>query len=145
MEGYAAFTQVEDFNPGSGDSLAYGIQAITAAAVQAGIDRGGNWLGMRAESTNWWHAIATWLEPTQDSVKGMNATISMYNTMTSISKKNGKYVDFVFANDAEGDQPSPLASYGPENLAKMKAVAKAYDPTEVMQKLQNAGFKLSDA
>lgn len=37
----------------------------------------------------------------------------------------------------------PLASYGPENVEKMKAAAKKYDPEGVFQKLVPGGFKIS--
>lgn len=44
-------------------------------------------------------------------------------------------------NDASRDQ-NPLASYGAANVAKLKAVARKYDPSQVFQKLQNDGFLL---
>lgn len=37
----------------------------------------------------------------------------------------------------------PLASYGSDNIAKMKAVAKKYDPSGVFQDLVPGGFKIS--
>jgi hypothetical protein len=37
----------------------------------------------------------------------------------------------------------PLASYGVENVEKMKAAAKKYDPSGVFQKLVPGGFKIS--
>jgi hypothetical protein len=38
---------------------------------------------------------------------------------------------------------NPLASYGAENVKKMKEAAKKYDPSEVFQKLVPGGFKIS--
>jgi len=37
----------------------------------------------------------------------------------------------------------PLASYGAENVKKMKAAAKKYDPQGVFQNLVPGGFKIS--
>ena len=37
----------------------------------------------------------------------------------------------------------PLASYGAENVKKMKAAAKKYDPEGVFQNLVPGGFKIS--
>ena len=59
-----------------------------------------------------------------------------------ISKKNGTYIPFKYANYASRDQ-NPLASYGPENLAKLKEIALKYDAEEVFQKQQNGGWLLS--
>lgn len=53
-------------------------------------------------------------------------------------------LDFIFLNDASHDQ-NPLASYGTENLAKLREISRAYDPEQIFQKLQNGGFLLSRA
>lgn len=45
-------------------------------------------------------------------------------------------------NYAAADQ-SPLQSYGPENVAKMRAAAAKYDPHGVFQRLCPGGFKIS--
>ena len=37
----------------------------------------------------------------------------------------------------------PLASYGAENVKKMKAAAKKYDPEGIFQNLVPGGFKIS--
>lgn len=37
----------------------------------------------------------------------------------------------------------PLASYGPENVAKIRAAATKYDPKQVFQKRVPGGFKIS--
>ena len=141
-DSYAVFLPREHYGQVN-DTLEYGIQAITAAAVQAGVDRGGNWLGMKAVSTNWFHVVATWQSAATDAA-AVKTSEDMAADMTSIAQKAGKYLDFEFANDAAATQ-SPLRSYGVDNLNKMKAVAAAYDPAEVFQKLQHSGFKLSVA
>jgi len=47
-------------------------------------------------------------------------------------------------NDASRDQ-NPIAGYGAENVAKLKAVSEKYDPTQIFQVLQNDGFLLRKA
>lgn len=47
------------------------------------------------------------------------------------------YLDYAYGNQ------DPLASYGAENVAKMKAAAAKYDPTGVFQHLVPGGFKIS--
>ena len=52
-------------------------------------------------------------------------------------------LDWVYLNYADPSQ-NPLASYGVENLQKMKDVAAKYDPKGVFQKLCPGGFKISN-
>lgn len=47
-------------------------------------------------------------------------------------------------NDASRDQ-NPIASYGADNVAKLKATALKYDPGKVFQTLQGNGFLVSKA
>ena len=59
-----------------------------------------------------------------------------------LGEKRGLHDPFVYLNDAARDQ-NPLGSYGVENVAKLKAVSRKYDPQQIFQKLQNDGFLLS--
>lgn len=61
-----------------------------------------------------------------------------------LGASRGSAVDFVYLNDASRDQ-NPLASYGAENLSRLRAISREYDPEQVFQKLQNGGFLLSRA
>lgn len=63
---------------------------------------------------------------------------------SSCLSSGGLSVPFVFMNDASRDQ-DPLATYGSDNLARLKAVAAKYDPSWVFQMLQNGGFLLGRA
>ncbi|OAL23718.1 hypothetical protein AYO20_10923 [Fonsecaea nubica] len=51
-------------------------------------------------------------------------------------------VDYLYANYADMTQ-DPLGSYGPENVAFMKEVARKYDPEVFWQKRVPGGFKIS--
>lgn len=66
------------------------------------------------------------------------------DTAEEVSKKNGTYLPFLYANYASRDQ-DPLASYGSENLQKLKDIAKKYDADAVFQTLQNGGWLVSKA
>lgn len=52
-------------------------------------------------------------------------------------------LDWIYLNYADSSQ-DPLASYGVENVRRMKDVAAKYDPGQVFQKLCPGGFKISD-
>lgn len=56
--------------------------------------------------------------------------------------ENGN-LEWTFLNYADKSQ-DPLASYGVENVKKLKDVAARYDPEQVFQKLCPGGFKISD-
>lgn len=60
------------------------------------------------------------------------------------AKKNGTYLPYKYANYASRDQ-DPLASYGPENLQKLKNIALKYDPEGIFQTLQHGGWLVSKA
>lgn len=140
---YNSFISRQHFTSPTKGALQFGIQAITKAAVQAGEKRGGNWLGMKPVSTNWWHTVAVWLDENDDKAAA-DAANGMATNMTNLATDAGKYVDFEFQNDADVSQ-SPLKSYGEENFQKFAAVAASYDPKQVFQELQNSGFKISTA
>nr|ANM86476.1 putative 6-hydroxy-D-nicotine oxidase [Cladonia uncialis subsp. uncialis] len=53
-------------------------------------------------------------------------------------------LDWIYMNYADKSQ-NPLASYGPENVKKLKDAAAKYDPEQVFQKLCPGGFKISKA
>lgn len=55
----------------------------------------------------------------------------------------GGAVDFKYGNYCDGSQ-NPFATYGEENIRRMKAAAAKYDPEGVFQKRVPGGFKLSN-
>jgi hypothetical protein len=48
---------------------------------------------------------------------------------------------WIYLDYANGEQ-DPIASFGQENIAKMKNASLKYDPQQVFQKLRGSGFKL---
>lgn len=58
-------------------------------------------------------------------------------------ERRSSHIPFLYMNDAGRDQ-NPLASYPKENIARLKEIAKTYDPLGVFQNLQNGGFLLKD-
>lgn len=58
------------------------------------------------------------------------------------SIENG-LLPWVYMNYADKGQ-QPLATYGADNITRMKDAAVKYDPAEVFQKLCPGGFKISD-
>jgi hypothetical protein len=53
-------------------------------------------------------------------------------------------LDWIYLNYADASQ-DPLASYGTENVEKLRSVAAKYDPDQVFQRLCPGGFKIPAA
>jgi hypothetical protein len=83
-----------------------------------------------------------WENPEHDDLV-RSLGIETTSKWVELSKQRGLHLPFVYMNDASRDQ-DPLGSYGPDNIARLKAIAKKYDPLGVFQKVQNAGFLLKD-
>jgi hypothetical protein len=87
--------------------------------------------------------MADWKDPAAEtSVRKACKIIA--DKCEEVSKKNGTYLPFKYANYSSRDQ-NPLASYGEKNLQKLKEIALKYDPEAVFQRLQNGGWLVSRA
>jgi hypothetical protein len=53
----------------------------------------------------------------------------------------GLDTDFLYLNDASGDQPV-MQGYGDENLRRLQKISHTFDPQQVFQKQVTGGFKL---
>jgi len=80
----------------------------------------------------------------KDEVRVRAACKDVCDAAESTARKNGSYLPFIYANYASRDQ-NPMASYGAENLAKLKEIAGKYDSEGIFQTLQNGGWLLSRA
>ena len=87
--------------------------------------------------------MADWKNPT-DEERVRDSVRKIVDAAEDASKTNGTYLPFKYANYASRDQ-DPLASYGEENLRRLRDVARKYDPEEVFQRLLNGGWLLSRA
>lgn len=62
----------------------------------------------------------------------------LHDYAQSLGKANG----WIYLNYADETQ-KPLESYGEENVKKIRAAAKKYDPEGVFQTMVPGGFKIS--
>ncbi len=135
------------------------VQPATRNLVAQGIANGGNPLGLpledhqckehlprrltamtRSLTGTGWTTLIDW-QNTKDDDTVRTAAIAVTDKWEQLSKERGLFVDFWYMNDAGRDQ-NPLGSYGAQNIAKLKAISRKYDPAQVFQKLQNDGFLL---
>lgn len=65
----------------------------------------------------------------------------VHDNLTSLAAESSLMLDYQFMNHA-GPLQTVLDSYGPTNLDRLRSVAQTYDPTGLLQNLQNDGFLL---
>jgi hypothetical protein len=70
------------------------------------------------------------------------AGADLINRIRDYAKSIGADNPYLYLNYADKTQ-DPLSGYGAENVKKMKAASKKYDPFGVWQKLVPGGFKIS--
>jgi hypothetical protein len=94
-------------------------------------------------SATGWTTIVDW-ENEADDEAARSVSIETTKYWKKLAKERGLDVPFTYMNDASRDQ-NPLESYGARSLKQLKATSKKYDPTQMLQRLQNNGFLLSKA
>lgn len=77
----------------------------------------------------------------KDDRYGYTVISNLGKRIDAHSKSKGKFVDYVFANDASFEQ-DVIGSYGEANVNRLRRIAKKYDPEAVFQHLEPGGFKL---
>ncbi|KAI0145106.1 putative FAD-binding oxidoreductase [Xylariaceae sp. FL1272] len=124
-------------------SIAVGWQPISTTAVEAGIARGGNALGLENVNQTWLVIDIGWWFAEDDDVAN-SATLSLIDKIEAASTAADKYVDYIFMNDAAVVQ-DVISHYGAESVTKLLAAQAKYDPNRVFQELVPGGFKLPTA
>lgn len=84
---------------------------------------------------------ADWTNPEDEPIM-RDACRVVIEEAQAISRRNGTNLPFLYSNYSSRDQ-DPLASYGAENVRKLKDIAIKYDPDRVFQELQNGGWLIS--
>ncbi|KAI1392017.1 FAD-binding domain-containing protein [Hypoxylon trugodes] len=122
----------------TGANQTFTIQPIPKNLAEQGIAKGGNPMGIPQEDHQWWTTVVDWANASDDdAVRSVSIdTTEVWNTL---ARERGLDLPFIFANDASRDQ-NPLASYGKENVSKLKQVSLKYDESQFFQKQQNGGF-----
>ncbi|PYI28057.1 hypothetical protein BP00DRAFT_403651 [Aspergillus indologenus CBS 114.80] len=142
---YQCWTQLRATLP-VGCVLHYTIQPMGTAGVQAGRNRGGNIMGLEAAPQCWWVLTGEWSRDAGVDVDAAahRAVRTMSEMVEALARTGGVFLDFQCMNFAGAGQ-KVLASYGAENVRRMRAVADKYHPEGVWQVLQFGGFLLRDS
>jgi len=121
------------------------FQAFAVPALNQMSKKGGNALGLDPKDGPLMHCLLymVWDDASKDD-QFNKAALEFMNAAKVEAKKRGVYHRYIYMNYA-GPYQNVVPSYGETNLAKLKKVAKKYDPSAVFQKLQPGGYKLEGA
>jgi hypothetical protein len=103
---------------------------------------GGNSLGLENEAADLIIVLltATWNKAKSDAAVNLAAQ-DLFAKARMEARAQGLWSDFTYLNYAAQFQ-DPIADYGGESVARLKAVSRKYDNTAVFQRLVPGGFKL---
>lgn len=112
--------------------------AITAHAASSG----GNALGLDPSDGNLVVGLLNvyWLDEAYDAVI-VAAAKQMFEQANQAAKEMGLANGYLYLNYADAWQ-DPIGGYGRENVERLRAVSRRYDPRAVFQKRVPGGFKL---
>ena len=116
------------------------LQPLTTSMLTAGC--GKNSLGLCPDDGNLVILDLTvqWKDAQSDSVVN-TASQKLINEASYSADARGILHQYLYLNYALESQ-DPIASYGVQNLAELRAVSKKFDPEQVFQRLVPGGFKL---
>lgn len=119
------------------------FQPLPTLFAKHSAERGGNVLGLDKVTENGilWLATLAVKGPERAAIAQAKMTAWVAD-VESYAKSNDRLIDFKYLNYADPSQ-DPMATYGAENLAKIKAAAEKYDPKGVFQSRIPGGFKIS--
>ncbi|KJK62229.1 Berberine and berberine like [Aspergillus parasiticus SU-1] len=109
------------------------IQPMSSISIKQSREVSGNPLGLEEVGQQWFLAMADWNNPA-DGGHVRQAMRHIVDAVEATAKANGTYLPYHYCNYASPDQ-DPLASYGTENLEKLREIASKYDPDGVFQTL----------
>ncbi|ETS75027.1 hypothetical protein PFICI_13511 [Pestalotiopsis fici W106-1] len=130
-----------DVRNSTGADQAFVLQHVPESLVAQGIAKGGNALNIPQFTHQWWTTLVDWTNAKDDDVV-RSVAIDTTAKWKELSAERGLDVAFLYMNDASRDQ-NPIATYGIDNVNKLKSIAQKYDKSGLFQTQQNGGFLLS--
>ncbi|KAF2715752.1 FAD binding domain-containing protein [Pleomassaria siparia CBS 279.74] len=129
----------------TGNWIAYALyQPLPPQYTKDSASRGGNILGLERFTDAFivYQPYLSWEGSEQDALFQSQGAY-LVDEIKQFAASIGATVEYLYLNYADITQ-DPLASYGKENVKKLKAVGSKYDPSGVFQNLVPGGFKLSN-
>jgi hypothetical protein len=119
------------------------FQAIPTVFSKHSVEKGGNVMGLDKEKRNGIMLLFDIAVKTAEEEARARSLLFAYGErmQTFAAGKKG-LLDWQFMNYADKTQ-DPLAGYGADNVAKIRAAAKKVDPKGIFQTKAPGGFKVS--
>ncbi|OTA92459.1 hypothetical protein M434DRAFT_387304 [Hypoxylon sp. CO27-5] len=118
------------------------FQPFPTVIAQHGSDRGGNILGIDRHTENGIVLLASLaINGVDQEVLGRKKMLAWKDALEKFGEDLGLLLEYRYMNYADGSQ-DVLGSYGEENVQKMLALSRKYDPDGVFQTQLPGGFKL---
>ncbi|KAK6194094.1 hypothetical protein LQW54_011779 [Pestalotiopsis sp. IQ-011] len=117
------------------------LQNVPNCLAAQGHAKGGDPLNIPGFTHQWWTTLVDWTNAEDDDLV-RSVAIDTTAKWEELSSERGLDVSFFYMDDASRDQ-NPIATYGVENVNKLKSIAQKYDKNGLFQTQQNGGFLLS--
>ncbi|KAJ2900398.1 FAD binding domain-containing protein [Zalerion maritima] len=120
------------------------FQPITKSIADRGVEMGGNVMGLDyyTQDSNGIMFLLTLALNGEDQEDLARPYLSAYlDDLDAKAQEMGVGWDWKYLNYADRTQ-DPLATYGEDAIAKMRAASEQYDPDGVFQTLRSTGFKI---
>ncbi|KAJ3576921.1 hypothetical protein NPX13_g3549 [Xylaria arbuscula] len=127
---YGAYAEFDSVAQSIGAVTGMTVQPFTSAAVRHGLWTGGNPVGLTETLQNHMEFFIQWGDSDNDEA-AVAALQSITAKVETLAQQRGAYLKSKIMNDA-GFYQNVLASYGPENLSRLRDVAVRYDPLQLM-------------
>lgn len=119
------------------------FQSIPTSFSKHSAERGGNVLGLDKVDQNVIMLLFNIAVKTAEEEAAASPILFSYGKkMQEFAAEKKGLIDWQYLNYAAPSQ-DPLGSYGAENVEKLRAVAKKYDPEGIFQTRFPGGFKIS--
>lgn len=140
-----ANTLLNTTNPVADLQPSFVLQIITTDQISHMSKNGGNTLGLfESKEPLLLLNIAWWWSNAADDARVLKAAQNIVDNSVAYAKSKGLDNEYLYMNYASQYQ-NVIPSYNATNLAKLKAIAKKYDPAGVFQRLSPGYFKLDGA
>jgi hypothetical protein len=140
-----ALALINTTNPVQDLQPSFVLQIITTDQLAHMSKYGGNALGLdEAEGPLLLLNIAWWWSDAADDKRVLRAAQSIVDKSVTFAKSKGLANEYLYMNYASQYQ-NVIPSYNATNQARLKAIAKKYDPARVFQTLSPGYFKLDGA
>lgn len=116
------------------------LQPVHPNLVLQGQAKGGNALGLEPRTQTWFGLNYGWWDA-EDDATALHLVPALHSRVEALAKREDVWLKFIFMNDAFHHQ-QVIASYGPDNVARLRVVQQKYDPRRIFQKLVPGGQKI---